>query len=77
MEKTKLWKKVNSRIRIIENGSKFVVEIKDKQHSQWRKLSEFKKREDAHYQRYHYYKTFLLRDFAVKTKYNKKIYAKK
>ncbi|MHA1171056.1 MAG: hypothetical protein ACTSQ3_03125 [Candidatus Heimdallarchaeota archaeon] len=70
--KTRLLKKVNQRIRIVENKGKFVVEIKDKEKGGWRKLTEFKKREDAHYQRYHYYKTFLLKDFMVKLKYMKK-----
>ena len=70
--KAKLLKKVGSRIRIIENSGIFVVEIRDKYNPNWHKLMEFKKREDAFYQKYSYYKTFLLKDFAVKRKYDRK-----
>lgn len=70
--KIKLLKKVNARIKIIENGDKFQVQITDRAKGEWRRLSEYKKREDAYIQKYRYYRTFLLKDFGIKTKYDKK-----
>lgn len=75
--KTKLLKKINSRIRILEKDGRFILEIRDSRDSKWHKLIDVNKREHAHSQRYHYYKTFLLRDFMVKSRYEEKKYGKR
>ena len=69
--KTRLLKKVNSRIRIVKKNSIFVVEVCDA-YTKWHKFREFKTFKDALYQKRHYIRTVLIKDFGLKTRYNKR-----
>jgi len=70
--KTRLLKKVSKRIRIVTNDMNwFNVEIQDA-YTKWHKFREFKTFKDALYQKRHYIRTVLIKDFGLKTRYNKR-----
>ena len=69
--KTKLLKKIEKRIRITEN-KKFKIEIRDDRNTRWHLLTNAKTFGEALIHKHHYIRTFLYRDFGLKSKYLKK-----
>jgi len=79
--KTRLLKKINSRVRILWNGKKYVVEKRyffnaNRRFDDWHMLNKFETFNAAIYQKHHYIRTFLFKEFGVLSKYLKK-YGKK
>lgn len=70
--KTKLLKKIESRIKIIDSENGYEVHIKDNISKNWHLIRKFKKFGDALYQKHHYVRAILMKDLGVIIRYRKK-----